>query len=322
MRVLQGHGLLLLLLVAGFGADRSYAQSYPTKVVRIQTAGVGSGSDFVARLMANELSAFLGQPVVVENRSGGGVPLFTGVAKAAPDGYTLMVTGGALWTTPLLGQAPYDAARDFASITMLIASPNVLIVHTSLPVRSVADLIKLAKVRPGELNYSTGATGSSSHIAGELFKSLAKTDIVRIGYKEQAQQTVDAVSGQVQMTFGQGASYTAQIKAGKLRAIAVGGSRRSVLYPALPTVAETLPGFVSEQVQAFFAPVKTPDTIIRRLNQETLRALEKPEVRAQMLSNGQEASGGTPEQLTDYVRSDMARVGKMIKDGSIKPGAS
>jgi tripartite-type tricarboxylate transporter receptor subunit TctC len=188
-------------------------------------------------------------------------------------------------------------------------------------VRSTADLIKLAKARPGELNYSTGATGSSSHIAGELFKSLAKADIVRIAYKEQAQQTVDAVSGQVQMTFGQGTAYTAQIKAGKLRALAVGGSRASKLYPGLSTVAETLPGFVSEQVQALFAPAKTADAIIRRLNQETVRALEKPEVRSQMLSNGQEASGGTPEQLTEYVKSDMARVGKMIKDGSIKPGS-
>ena len=141
---------------------------------------------------------------------------------------------------------------------------------------------------------------------------------MRIAYKEQAQQTVDAVSGQVQMTFGQGTDYIALIKAGKLRALGVGSSRPSTLYPGLPTIAQTLPGFVSEQVQAFFAPAKTPDAIIRRLNQDTVRALEKPEVRAQMLNNGQEASPGSPEQLTEYAKSEAARISKMIKDGAIK----
>jgi tripartite-type tricarboxylate transporter receptor subunit TctC len=232
-----------------------------------------------------------------------------------------MVTGGGMWITPLLETTSYDAVRDFTPITMLMLSPNVLIVHASLPVRSVADLIKLAKTRPGQLNYSTGANGSSSHIAGELFKSMANVNIVRIAYKEQAMQTTDALSGEVQMTFGQGTSYTAPIQAGKLRALAVGGSKRSVLYPGLPTIAETLPGFVSEQAQALFAPAKTPDAIIRRLNRETLRALEKPDLRAKMLTEGQEASGGSPEQLADYVKSEIARLSKLVTAGAVKRGS-
>ena len=247
--------------------------------------------------------------------------MFAAVAKAAPDGYTLLVTGGALWITPLLGPAPYDTVRDFTPITMLMSSPNVLVVHGSIPARSVAELIKLAKAKPGALNYSTGATASSSHIAGELFKTLAQVDIVRIPYKDQATQTADSLTGQVHMTFGQGTAYTVQIKAGRLRALGVGSARRSALYPDLPTIGESLPGFVSEQVQAFFAPAKTPDAIIRRLNQDTVRGLEKADVRAQMLANGQEPRSGSPEQLGDYAKSDIDRLSKMIKGGAIKPGS-
>jgi tripartite-type tricarboxylate transporter receptor subunit TctC len=319
MKLSQSH-LLLLSIAAGFGANGSHAQSYPTKPIRILAAGAGSGGDFLARLVAAEISGPLGQPAVVENRTGGAI-LFIGAAKAAPDGYTLLVSGGALWTAPLLGEAPYDAVRDFAPIAALTSSPNLLIVHPSLPA-SVAGLIKLAKAKPGELNYASGATGTASHMAGELFKSLTGTDIVRIPYKDQAQQTVDSLSGQVMMTFGQGTSWIPLIKSGKLRALASTGSRRSLLYPDLPTVAETVPGFASEQAFGLFAPGKTPEAIIRRLNQETVRALEKPEARTQMLGNGQEPAGGLPEQLAEYMRMDMARIGKLIKDLGSKFGGS
>jgi tripartite-type tricarboxylate transporter receptor subunit TctC len=186
----------------------------------------------------------------------------------------------------------------------------------------VAELIKLAKARPGELNCSSGPTGSSSNLAGKLFKSMAKADIMSIEYKAQPQQTVDSLSGQIQMTFGQGVTWAALIKAGKLRALATGGSRRSILFPELPTVAETLPGFVSESLLGLWAPAKTPDAIVRRLNQEIVRAFEKPDVRDRLLKNGQEPVGGSPAQLTDYVKSEVARVSKLIKDLGGKSGGS
>ena len=310
---------LPLLLVAVFGTGSVNAQSYPTKPIRIQTSGVGGVADVVSRIVAAELSVPLGQPFVVENRPAGPV-LATGVAKAAPDGYTLLVWGTAMWITPLLTEAPYDPIRDFAPIATVGRSPYVLAVHPSLPVKTVTELIKLAKAKPGELNYSSSTNGSSSHIAGELLKSLANVDIVRVAYKAQSQETADLLSGQVQMTITSGASVASVIKAGKLRALATVGSQRSTLFPDLSTVAETVPGCVSESQLAFFAPAKTPDAIVKRLNQETLRSIEKPEVRERMLKSGLEPAGGTPEHLTDSIKSEMARIGKMIKEGVIKPG--
>jgi tripartite-type tricarboxylate transporter receptor subunit TctC len=270
----------------------------------------------VARLVAAEISGPLGQPVVVENRAP--AILFPGVAKAVPDGYTLLVAGGSLWLSTAMSKVSHSI-EDYAPISKLIRAPYVLVVHPSLPVRTVADLIKLAKAKPGGLNYSSGGNGSASHIAGELFKSMAGVDIVRIAYKAQAGEIVDLLSGQVQINFGSGGTWDAQIKARKLRALASAGSERSLLFPDLPTVAETLPGFSSELVLAFLAPAKTPDAIIRRLNQETGRALEKPELRDRLLKGGLEPAGGTPNQLADTIKSDMAQVRKMIADGAIKP---
>ncbi len=320
MQTVQSYVLLLVLFVSGLGADWSRAQSYPTKPIRILTGSVGSGSDLVSRIVATELSAFLGQPVLVDNRPSGPV-LAVAAARSAPDGYTLMINATNLWTAPLFAEVSYDAIRDFAPIVTLARSPNLLVVHPSLPVRSVAELIKLAKAKPGQLNIAVGPNGGSQHISGELLRSLANIDIVPISYGNQSLATADTLSGQIQLTFGPAGTWAGHIKAGKVRVLASTSSRRSVLFPELPTVAETLPGYVSEGLNGFFAPARTSDAIVRRLNQEALRALEKPEARERLLSIGQEpVSGGSPEQLTDTLRSEIARVAKLIKDVGIKPG--
>jgi tripartite-type tricarboxylate transporter receptor subunit TctC len=310
--------LLLLALVTGFGANWSSGQNYPTKPIRIVTANIGGSSDFVARLLGSELSTSLGQGVVIENRPTGPV-LAMVVAKAPPDGYTLMMWGAGLWIGPLFGEAPYDVVRDFAPIAVITRSPSLFVVHPSLPVRSVAELIKLAKSRPGELNYSSGSNGSGTHIAGALLTSMANLDIVRIRYSGSSEIS-DLLTGQVHLGFGSGTSLASLIRAGKLRALATAGSRRSVLFPDLPTVSETLPGFIQESVNAFWAPAKTPDAIIRRLNQESARALEKPEFRERVLKNGSEVAGGTPDQLADLFKSDLARTRKIISETGIKAG--
>lgn len=311
---------MLLPFVLWAGASVCSAQSYPTKPVRIHTANPGTSAEFVARLLADQMSAPLGQQVVVENRPAGAV-LASGVAKAAPDGYILLVTGANLWTAPVLQDMPYDPLKDFATITTATRAPNVLVVTPSLGVKTVADLIRVAKARPGELNFSTGASGSSSHIAGELFKSAAGVAIERIAYKGQADEDADMIAGRVHMNFGVGMSWVAQIRAGKVVALATAGAQRSSLYPDLPTVGETVPGFVAEALFGLWAPAKTPEAVIRRLNQEAVRGLERPEARERLLKVGQEPVGGSPEQLTESMKSDMAKLSRIIQAGGIKRGS-
>lgn len=316
MRRFNGFGLLLALLVSGFAAEGGNAQSYPARPIRIITASPGSGSDTVARIVAAELTTAFGQSVVVENRPSG--PIIAVIAAAAaPDGYTLMSNASTLWTAPLFVDVSYDVIRDFLPIVTLARSVNLLVVHPSLPVKTVAELIKLAKARPGQLNIATSAIGGSQSISVELFKSMSKANMVGISYKDQYPATADLLSGRIQVGFGPIGTWAAHIKSGKLHVLASTGSKRSVQYPDLPTVAETLPGYVAEGLNGLFAPAKTPDATIRRLHQEALRFLEKPEVRERLLNVGQEPVGGPPEQLMDTIKLEMARVSKLIKDAGI-----
>jgi len=309
--------LLLLSLVIGFGPGLSTAQTYPTKPIRILTAGAGGSSDTVARVLAGEISGPLGQSVVVENLP----TTVTGpsVAKAPPDGYTLLVTGPTLWVGQLLGPVPYDVVRDFAPITALTRQPAILALNPSVPARSVAELIQLAKAKPGELNYASGGTGSISHVAAELFNSLAGVNIVRIAYKAQSAEIADLLSGRVQLTFGNGPTMGPLGTAGKVRPIASSGSVRSVLYPDLPLISETLPGYVAEQLLGFMARSGTPDAIVKRLNQESVRAFTKPEVKERLLKGGLESLAGTPEQFSAAIKAEMAVVSRLVKEGAIKP---
>lgn len=317
MQRVTKRSLLLLSLVIGFGSSLSAAQTYPTKPIRILTAGAGGSSDTVARVLAGEISGPLGQSVVVENLA----TTVTGptVAKSAPDGYTLLITGPTLWVGQLLGPVPYDVVRDFAPITALTRQPAILVLHPSVPAKTVAEFIKLAKTQPGQLNYTSGGTGSISHVAAELFNSLAGVNVVRVAYKVQSAEMADLLSGRVQLTFGNGPTMGPLGAAGKVRPIASTGSVRSVLYPDLPLISETLPGYVAEQLLGFMARSGTPDAILRRLNQESVRAFTKPEVKDRLLKGGLESLAGTPEQFTAAIKAEMAVVSKLVQEGAIKP---
>jgi len=294
-----------------------FSQSYPNKPIRMVTNEVGGGGDFVGRLIAQGISGSLGQPVIIDNRGGGVIPGEI-VSKAPHDGYTLLIAGGSLWIGPLLRKTPYDAVRDFLPITIATKAPNILVVQPSLPVRSVKELISLAKAKPGALNYSTGSPGSSTHIAAELFKAMAGIDIVRIPYKGSSAGVNAVISGAVQMTFGDGASVDPQVNAGKLTALAVTSAAPSALAPGLPTVAASgLPGYESVQINALFAPARTPATIINRLNEEIVRFLQTPGANARFLNSGLEVAGGSPDELAVKMKSEIVRLGKVIKNAGI-----
>lgn len=292
------------------------AQSYPYKQVRIITAEVGGGNDVVARLLAQGLAASSGQQVIVENRPGVIIAVQT-IAKAPPDGHTLLSYNNSLWTLPLVQAAPYDFLRDFAPVTMAAMSPNVLAVHPSLPVKTVRDLIVLAKSRPGELNYVSGATGSSAHMAGELFNAMANVNMVRVPYKGAGPGINDLIGGHVQLIFGTTGSVLPHVRSGKLRGLAVTSARPSALVPGLPTIAASgVPGYELIAIYGVFAPAKTPAMLISRLHEEIARVLQTPEAKERFFNLGIEVVGGSPQQLMDAVKADMARVSRVMKGKS------
>ncbi len=302
-----------LMLISG----AALAQSYPSKPVRIITAGTGGGNDLTARILAPGLSAQMGQSFVVENRPTAGLP--EAVAKAPPDGYTLMVYSGGLWLRPFMADVTYDPVRDFVPITWAMKSPLAIVVHPSLPVNSVKELIALAKAKPGTLNYSTGGTGSSTHLAPELFKQITGTDMVRVPYKSGAQELADLVGGRVQLSFNGGGTVSGQVKAGKLRALAVTSDGPSELFPGLPTVSsQGVPGYTATQMFGMLGPARLPDAIVRRLSQESVKYLQLESTKQQTLAGGQEVVGSTPEEFAAAIKADMARWGKLIKDAGIR----
>lgn len=306
------------LLPAGMmvlGAGTACGQSYPTKLVRIVTAAAGSANDWSSRVIAQELTGSLGQPVIVENRGGLGAEV---VAKAPPDGHTLLVYGGSVWLLPFLrDNVPWDPVRDFAPITVALTSPNIVVVHPSLPVKSIKELIALARARPGELNYAAGTIGASPHLSTELFNAMARVNIVRVGYKGTGPSVIALMGGEVHLMFAGLGSVAPHIKAGRLRALAVTSAQPSALAPDLPTVASFLPGYESASVACVFAPARTPAAVINRLHQEIVRAISKPEVKAMLFNAGVEVVGSSPEELAAMVKADMARMGKVIKDAGI-----
>ena len=295
------------------------AQDFPSRIVRIVAPSPGGGGDFVARLLAQGLIPALGQQVLVENRSGG-VAQAEAVAKAVPDGHTLLLSGSGLWLMPFLrSQVPFDPVRDFAPVTLAVTSPNVLVVHPSLPVKTVADLVKLAKAQPGKLNYSAGITGSSPHLAAELFKQLAQVDIVRIAYKSTTTALSDMIAGQVHVSFANASNVAPYVKSGRLRAIAVTTAQPTKLLPGLPTVASAgLAGFESVAVYGLLAPAKTPAAVITRIQQETLRVVNTPAIQEKFFGAGVETVGGTPEAFAALIRADMEKTGKLIRDVGIR----
>ena len=280
------------------------------------TGGVGGGADFVARLLTPGLSASLGQQVIVDNRASNISPQVA--AKALPDGYTLLVGTGGLWLSPFMQATTIDPLRDFATITVLATSPFVVVVHPAVAAASIKELIALAKARPGVLNYGAGSGGGITHVAAEVFKSMAGVDMVRVSYKSDALLNADLLAGQVQLTFGSASSVMPYAKAGRLRALAVTNVQPSALLPGLPPVAATVPGYQIGSIYGLFAPAHTPAPIIKQVHQETVRLLNNADIRERLLGVGVEAGGGTPEEFTALIKSEMARIGKVIKEAGIR----
>ena len=317
---MQKRRLIAWMFAAGTvipGTDAVVAQNYPSKPVRIVTAAAGGSPDFVSRMIAQGISGPLGQQVIVDNRSSGIIPAEI-VARAPPDGYTLLVTSNVLWIVTLMQKTPYDPVKDFSPISLTNQAPAVLVVHPSVPAKSVRELIALARSRPGELNYSSSTNGTASHLAGELFKAMAGVDVVRIAYKGAGLAINDLISGQVQLTFVTATSVMPHVKSGRLRALAVTSARPFALFPELPTVADSgIPGYEATSVGCVLAPARTSEAIIQRLHQEIVRFLSTNETREKFFSSGSEVVGGTPEHLAAAMKSEMARMDKVIRNAGI-----
>jgi tripartite-type tricarboxylate transporter receptor subunit TctC len=304
----------LLVVSAGLASG----QNYPNKSVRMVTAEVGAAGDLVARSVAPGLSESFGQPVIVENRGGSGIIPIQTVAKALPDGYTLLVFGSALWLLPFIQDVSYSV-RDFEPITLAVTTPLLLVVHPSLPVKSVNELIAFAKARPAALNYASGIAGSATHLPAELFKSMADVNIVRVAYKGGGPALTAVLGGEVQVMFATSSGAGPHVNSGRLRALAVTSAQPSALFPGLPTVAASgLPGYDAASIMCVFAPAMTPPTLVGRLNHEIVRILNKPDLKERFIRAGSEVVASSPEQLAAAMKADMARMGKVIKDAGIR----
>ncbi len=307
----------IALLIAGDA--QAQTQTYPTKPLRMLTAEPGGGSDVAARIVAQGLSAALGQQVVVDNRVGG-INIASIAANAAPDGYTLLTYSNTLWMIPLMrAQTPYDPVRDFAPVTHIGGSVMVLVTHPSVPVNSVKELIALAKAKPGEFNFASGPSGAIPHLAGELFKFMADLRITQVAYRGVGVAVTDVIGGRVQMMFPNASAALPHAKSGRLRALAVTSAQPTPLAPGLPTMAESgLPGYECSSAYATLAPAKTPAVIVRRLNQEITAYLKRADVREKFLAASTEIAATTPEGLHQLMSAEIARFGKVIKAANIK----
>ena len=311
-----------IAFTVGFTAHAS-AQAWPTKPIRmIIPFPPGGTTDILGRVAAQKLGEALGQQVVPDNRPGASGNIGTElVAKAAPDGYMLLTAPGSTLTIhpSLYAKLGFDPMRDFAPITIIAAVPNILVVHPSLPVRSVKELIALAKARPGQLNYASTGSGQSTHLSMELFKTMAGVKITHVPYKGSAPAVTDLLGGHVSLMFDNMPSALPHVKAGKLRALAVSSLKRSPVAPEIPTVAESaLPGFEVSVWFSVLAPAATPKTIVDRMNQILVKALQSPDVRERLASQGAEPVGNTPEQFTQVMKRDLAKWAKVVKDADIK----
>jgi len=309
--------------LAGSGAGSALAQNYPTRVVRIVVPQApGAQSELFARMLGQKLSESLGQSVINDPRPGAGGAIGAEVAaRAAPDGYTLLFgTNSTHGSNPALyAKLPYDAVRDFAPIALTVGMPYVLSVHPSLPVASLKQLIALAKSKPGQLYYASAGNGSTHHLSGELFKSMARINIVHVPYKGGPPATAATVGGEVSMLFNTVGSVQPSVKSGRLRALAVTTTSRSGALPDVPTMAEAgLPGFQMQSWFGLLAPAGTPRPIISRLNAETNKALNTPEMKSAIATMGANVMSGSPEQFADHIKSEIGRIGEIVKAAGIK----
>jgi tripartite-type tricarboxylate transporter receptor subunit TctC len=293
------------------------AQDFPRKPIRILTSEAGASSDFTARLVATGLSPNIGQPVIVENHPGNIVAVTA--TKAAADGYTLLYAGTGFMFGPLLQNVPYDAVRDFSPITIIGTLPAVFVVHQSVPAKTIRELIDLAKAKPGVLNYASAGGGSASQLSMELFKNLAGVNIERIPYKGGAAMLSGIIGGEAQMMIIQPGTAAPYVKSGALKALAVTTAQPSALAPGLPTVAASgLPGYDWTTIDGMWTPKGTPAAITRRLNQEIVRVINRPDVKEKFFSVGLEVVGSSPDALADKMKKDIGRISRLIKDAGIR----
>ncbi len=314
-------GLVAALLLAAMPTTAS-AQAYPTKPIRLVAPSTpGDAPDVIARLVAEKLSAALGQQVVVENRPGaGGVVGSDAVAKAAPDGYTLIMgnAGSHGINAAVYSKLPYDIQRDFAPVSQVAVAPNVMVINPDVPANSVAEFIAYAKSQPGKLSYASGGNGSSAHMSMELFKAMAGVDVQHVPYKGSSPALTDLIGGQVAVFIGNMPPTVPHVKAGKLRALAVTTKGRSALMPELPTIADTLPGYETVAWFGVLAPAGTPPDVVHRLSAEIGRIARSPEMREKLTAMGAEPVGGTPEEFKAVIDRDIAKWKPLAQKVGIK----
>ena len=311
--VFRASALAFLLL----GSTLAGAQAYPSKPVRfVVPFAPGGGTDLIGRIAAQYLQEALGQPVVVDNRGGAGSTIGTDiVAKAPADGYTLLLGNISLaFNAELYKKLPYNAIRDLSPVTMIAVQPNILVVHPSVPAKSVRELIEAARARPGKYSYASAGLGSGTHLAAELLKMLVSIDILHVPYKGTGPALNDLIGGQVQVMVSTFASALPHVKSGRLRALGVTTARRSPAAPDIPTLAESgVPGFDYSTWYALFAPAGTPRSVVDKLNETARSVLARDDVRQRLDSQGVDAATSTPAELGSYLRSETAKWGKVVR---------
>ncbi|MGZ5168874.1 MAG: tripartite tricarboxylate transporter substrate binding protein [Burkholderiales bacterium] len=304
------------------GTAHVAAQAYPTKPVRVIIPFVAGGpADFIARLVGPKLSEAWGYPVIIDNRGGGNQIIATELAaKAQPDGHTLLLTsGGFAVNVSLYPKLPYDSLRDFTPVSLIATGPNLVVVHPAVPTRSLAELITYARSKPGQLVYASAGSGAPSHLAVELFKTMARIDMVHVPYKGMAPGITDLLGGQVQLAFPTISAGITHARAGRLRALAVTTAKRSPAAPEMPTIAEAaLPGFEASNWYGVIVQAKTPPQIVRKIHDDIARALTMPDIRDRMLNQGLDPVSMTPEEFTAYIKAEIVKWAKVVKASGAK----
>ena len=312
---------LAFLLGGCLFASGVMAQTFPAKPIRIVVPFTPGGpNDILARMIGQRYTVDWGQQTLVDNRPGGGTVIGTDiVAKAPADGHTLLMVSTSHAANPsLMPKLPFDTLRDFVSVGQAVSSPNVLVVHPSVPARHTRELIDIAKARPGQITFASGGSGAATHLAGELLKIMGGVEMTHIPYKGAGPATIDLISGQVTWMFGTILPTIPHVRAGKLRALAVSGKRRAEVLPEVPTVAEHVPGFEASSWYGVFAPAGTPAEVIIKLNQEMARALTPSEVRQRLAAEGTEVVAGNPEDFMQLFRAEAAKWARVIKQAGIR----
>jgi tripartite-type tricarboxylate transporter receptor subunit TctC len=317
-------GLALVVLLPGpllVPAQVAAQPAWPMRPIRIIVpTSPGGGTDIVTRALGARVGEALGQPVLVENRPGAGQVLGTEiVARSAPDGYTQLMAASAIVLNQVLAKKPpYDTLRDFTPITLAASLPNVLTVHPSLPVKSVKELVALARARPGQLNYSSAGAGTSPHMSMELLISMAKLDIAHVAYKGTGPATADLIAGHVQLSMPNTLTAAPHLRSGRLRALGVTSAKRAAGLPEVPTIAEAgLPGYEAIQWYALFAPAGTSREIVGRMHAEVARALQLPELRERLAADGAEAGGMPPEAFVAFVRNEIEKWSRVVREAKL-----